>query len=168
MMVSLTLGLLAAGVAAVPARDGATIVNSGSTNFAGYKIEVWSDGTASVVSSNRTGAILSTPKPFTLDPATTQRFFADLATARSEGAKTVPCMKSASFGSTTRVAWHDWTSPDLTCPPGNAAASAPLVRDVEEIAKASGINDAPRGYGPGIRRPPGLSPNTPEPSPTSS
>jgi hypothetical protein len=34
------------GVAAIPAqaRDGAAIVDSGSTNTAGYRIDVWSDG----------------------------------------------------------------------------------------------------------------------------
>jgi hypothetical protein len=165
MTATLVLGLLATGVAAVPARDGATIVNSGSTNFAGYAIEVWSDGTASVAAANRDGSPLSSPKPFTVDPSVAKKFFADLAAARSQGAATVPCMKSASFGSSTHVKWHGWTSPDLTCPPGNAAGAA-LVSDVETIVKLSGFSATPRrGLGPMRPMEP---PGTPEPSPTSS
>jgi len=163
--VSLALGLLATGVAAVPARDSATIHNSGSTNFAGYSIEVWSDGAATVSSSNRMGDQLSTPKPFTYGAKAASQFFTDLAAARAAAAGlTQPCMKSASFGSTTRVTWHDWTSPDLSCPPGNAAGAA-LVRDVDAVTQASGITATPQRSGPIMHR---ASPATPEPSPTAS
>jgi len=163
---SLAFGAFAACTAAEP--DGATIVNSGSTNFTGYSIEVRSDGSASVQESNRGAGAESTPKSFTLDAATAKQFFADLAAARSDKAITEPCMKSASFGSTTRVTWHDWTSPDLTCPAGNAAGAA-LIHDVQTIAGASGVSTGPRrSFGPIMHQAPGSTPATPEPSPAPS
>jgi hypothetical protein len=77
-------------------------------------------------------------------------------------------MKSASFGSTLRVTWHDWTSPDLSCPPNGAPAAA-LLHDVDTIVTASGAAQTPRRHsGPVMRQPPGASSGTPEPSPTSS
>jgi hypothetical protein len=163
---SFALGAFAACAAAEP--DGATIVNSGSTNFTGYTIDVRSDGSATAQVSNRGVSAASTPKPFALDAAMAKQFFADLAAARTGKAITEPCMKSASFGTTTRVTWHDWTSPDLTCPAGNAAGAA-LIHDVQAIAAASGVSTGPRrGLGPLMHQPQGLSPNTPEPSPTPS
>jgi hypothetical protein len=153
---SLALGAFAACSASEP--DSATIVNSGSTNFTGYTIQVRSDGSASAQVSNRGSDAESTPQPFTLDAATAKQFFADLAAARAEKAVGQPCMKSASFGSTTRVTWHDWTSPDLSCPPGNPAGAA-LVHDVQTIEAASGVSSGPRHrFGPVV----------PEPSPTPS
>jgi hypothetical protein len=155
------LGLLALCLAATPAPDSAVIVNSGSTNFAGYKIEVWPDGTAALTVEDRGGTALTTPKPFTVAKTDATKFFADLATAKSDGAAGSPCMKSASFGSTTRVTWHGWTSPDLSCPPDNAALAA-LVHDTGVIHTASGISAMPgrRSYGPEMRFVP------PSPAPT--
>ena len=154
---ALALGAFAACTAAEP--DSATIVNSGSTNFTGYTIDVRSDGSASAETSNR-GDAASTPKPFTIDAATAKQFFADLAAARADKAAVPQCMKSASFGSTTRVTWHGWTSPDLSCPPDDAAWTA-LVRDVQTIADASGVSAGPRRGGGPLRM-------QPEPSPTPS
>jgi hypothetical protein len=157
---SLVLGTFAACAAAEP--DGATIVNSGSTNFTGYTIDVRSDGSASARISNRGIAAASTPKPFTLDAATTKQFFADLAAARRNNAIAKPCMKSASFGSTAHVTWHDWTSADLSCPAGSAAGAA-LIHDVQAIVAATGVQPGPRrGGGPLMRQP------QPEPSPAPS
>lgn len=157
---ALALGAFAACTAAEP--DSATIVNSGSTNFTGYTIDVRSDGSASAAVQNRGVDAPSTPKPFTIDAAMAKQFFADLAAARADKAVAEPCMKSASFGSTTRVTWHGWTSPDLSCPPGNGVAAA-LVHDVETISAASGVSTGPRrGGGPLMRQP------QPEPSPTPS
>lgn len=135
---ALALGALL--MAAAP-RDSATIVDSGSTNLRGYTIVVWSDGSATAALQT------ASPKPFTLPAATTQKFFADLAAAKKANAATVPCMKSASFGSSIHVTWHDWTSPDLTCPPSGDAGTA-LVNDVNAIQKASGINPATPRFGP--------------------
>lgn len=128
-------------VAAAP-RDSAVIVDSGSTNTQGYKIEVWSDGTASLAPQNRLGAAAGAAKPFTVPAATATRLFADLAAARKGGVTGEPCMKSASFGTTTKIEWHGWISPDLDCPSGNALTTA-LVHDVGEIRQTSGIGAEP-------------------------
>lgn len=132
---------IACCVAASPV-DSAVIVNSGSTNAYGYSIHVSSDGHATVTLQERGGAAASTPKPFTVSAATTARFFSDLAAARKGNAVTVPCMKSASFGSSLHITWQGWTSPDLTCPPKDALGDA-LVTDVGAIRTAAGISESP-------------------------
>ena len=132
------MGLLAVCAAAAPSRDGASIVDSGSTNTAGYTIRVWSDGTAAV------GA-----KSFTFSPSLATKFFADLKAARGGDAQAEHCMKSASFGTSTHVHWHGWTSPDLDCPPGDKLTSA-VLSDVNAIRAAGKVNAAPlRGVFPG-------------------
>ncbi len=132
---------IASLVAAAP-RDSAVIVNSGSTNTMGYSITVWSDGQASLTTQNRDGNSTGAAKPFSVPQATAARFFADIAVAKSTKAVTVPCMKSASFGSSMHVKWQGWVSPDLECPPKTSAGDA-LVKDVDEIRKASGLAQAP-------------------------
>ena len=132
-------------IGAVPL-DSAVIVDSGSTNTLGYRIEVRSDGSASV----STGS--SSPKPFTVPQATVERFFADLAASRKGNAASAPCVKSASFGSTLRITWQQWVSPDLTCPPKDALGAA-LITDVQTLRKVAGIGAAALRQGPGIRPP---------------
>ncbi len=63
------------GLVAAAPRDSAVIVDSGSTNTQGYKIEVWSDGTASLAMPGPSGAPQSAPKSFTIPAETTTRFF---------------------------------------------------------------------------------------------
>jgi hypothetical protein len=140
--VALALGLLAVCAAAAPLRDGAVIVGSGSTNTAGFHIDVWSDGTGVFAVMGRGGSEQSTPKSFNFSASVASRFFEDLKAARAGNATGVPCMKSASFGTTTRVEWHDWTSPDLDCPAENALTAA-LVRDVNAIRAAAGADAVP-------------------------
>jgi hypothetical protein len=132
-------------IAAAPL-DSAVIVDSGSTNVVGYRIEVRSDGSASVSAGS------STPKPFTVPQATAERFFADLAAARKGNATTVPCVKSASFGSTLRITWQQWVSPDLTCPPKDGLGAA-LVTDVQTLREMAGVKSAPLRQGPEIQPP---------------
>jgi hypothetical protein len=119
--------------------DTATIVDSGSTNANGYTIHIASDGNASVTYQPRGGSAIGAPKRFTVPAATTARFFADLAAARKGNAKTVACMKPVSFGTTLKVTWQGWTSPDLTCPPKDALGEA-LVSDVAAIRNAGGVD----------------------------
>lgn len=128
---AMTMGLLAAHAAAAPSRDGASIVDSGSTNTSGYTIKVWSDGNAATSS-----------KPFEISPSLTARFFADLKAARDGHARAQLCMKSASFGTSTHVHWHGWTSPDLDCPPGDKLTSA-ILSDVNAIRAAGHVTAAP-------------------------
>ena len=134
--------------------DTASIVNSGSTNSYGYTIAVSSNGKASVTLKERSGAVASAAKSFTVSPAIVARFFADLAAARKGDAQTVPCMKSASFGSTIHVTWQQWVSPDLSCPAKDSLGDA-LIKDVDAIRQASGISAMPlRSGGPVIESTP--------------
>ncbi len=131
-------GLIAVGATARATRDGAVIVDSGSTNSMGYRIDVWSDGSAQSVLHSRGSAAHGSPKAFSLSPSLATRFFADLKAARDGNALGTPCMKSASFGTSTHVTWHGWISPDLDCPAGNSLTAA-LVSDVNAIRSASGV-----------------------------
>jgi hypothetical protein len=131
--------LAIATLMAVSPPDSAMIVDSGSTNANGYTIHITADGNASVTFQPRGGSPIGTPKPFTVPAATTARFFSDLAAARKGNLATVPCMKPVSFGTTLKVTWQGWTSPDLTCPPKDSLGES-LVSDVAAIRKAGGID----------------------------
>lgn len=144
----MTMGLLAVCAAAAPSvpsqpKDGASIVNSGSTNTAGYTIDVWSDGSAAVAYQNRTAK-----KSFTISPALARQFFTDLKAARAGNPTAAHCMKSASFGTATHVRWHGWTSPDLDCPPNDKLTTA-LANDVGSIRSAGNVTGAPLRAFPG-------------------
>ena len=125
----------ARGAQAVPylpvPHDAAVILNSGSTNFAGYRIVIQRSGGVEYVhgSDRRTAS---------LPASLAERFFADAQ--RGMPLSRLPvlaCMKSASFGSETYAWWRGQRSPDLSCP-GNAAANA-LMQDIGAIASALGL-----------------------------
>src|SRR5579862_7382517 len=114
-----------------------TIVNSGSTNMLGFTIAVAADGTATLTMQQHA------PKAFHVNAVTLKKLFADLASARrSAPPPGSGCIKSASFGSATRIAWQGWTSPDLECPAPNAQIAA-LIDDVHAIRAAAGVATAP-------------------------
>jgi hypothetical protein len=141
--------VIATCVAAAPPQ-GATIVNSGSTNSFGYTIAVRSDGTGTLTMQSRGESVAGAAKSFTLTAATTARFFSDLAAARKGNVAPSSCIKSASFGTSTHISWQGWTSPDLSCPPNDSLGEA-LVRDVDAIRRAAGISELPlRNAGPQI------------------
>jgi hypothetical protein len=144
--------------AAAQNRDGAVIRNSGSTNFPGYTIRVWSDGSATVEQTHHLREAASAPTSGTLPSTLVQKFFEDARAARNQHAIGRACMKSASFGTTTVVQWHGWTSPDLECP-GDGLVVA-LASDAHEIAAAL------KSGAPGSRRP--LLPNEPRRAPVES
>ena len=172
------LALLAAFVAAgVPAggahasertftRDGAVIRNSGSTNFLGYTVKVWSDGQVWASAAGRDGAAIGRARTGRAGTDLVKRFFADVQAARDGHATGAPCMKSASFGSTTTVLWHGWISPDISCPGGDRLTSA-LRSDVLGIENAAGVSTLTRGT---VRLPinePRRKPNELPPAPAS-
>lgn len=136
------MGLLAVCAAAAPSRDGATIVDSGSTNTSGFRMDVWSDGSATVTMQNRFGTAQSEAQNFTFDQKLAKKFFSDLKAARGGNATSLHCMKSASFGTSTHVTWHGWTSPDLDCPPAGPLTQA-LVDDINAIRQAGNIQTLP-------------------------
>jgi hypothetical protein len=139
-------------------RDSAIIQNSGSTNTSGFTITVWSDGTSTA--SERDQA----DRTFTLQPELRARFFSDLRAAASATLPATHCMKSASFGTTTIVRWHGWSSSDLQCPPLSPGLLA-LANDVSAIESAAGITAGPHRIGlpPSLRK---IPPATPEVQPT--
>lgn len=120
---------LTAPAAAGFSRDGASIQNSGSTNTAGFTIELWSTG--------------QTNAPKAVPDSLARRFFSDVKAARDGRATGGHCMKSASFGYRLNVRWHGWLSPDLTCPGGSALTQA-LANDVAEVLQASGAESSGR------------------------
>lgn len=119
---------LAIAAWAAPTRDGAVIRTSRSTNTAAYEIKVWSDGRAQLIQTEG-------PTSFNIAPGLAKRFFADAAAGRANPGTPGHCMKSASFGTTTVVTWHRWTSSDLQCPPFSAPVTA-LAADVRAIQAA--------------------------------
>ncbi len=156
-----------AGYAAA-SRDGAVIHNTGSTNFAGYTIKVWSDGSATTVPTNRSGTATEQPQTGHVPLGLARKFFDDLKTAKASGrviGRT--CMKSASFGTAMVVQYHGWTSPDLECP-GDGFVVA-LAAEAHKIAAALNVRNTMRAP---VRRPllpnePRRVPQTPPPSQTS-
>jgi hypothetical protein len=139
--------LAVTGTMSAKTSDSAIIENSGSTNTLGYRIEVRSDGSATLAMVHGPSASPSPAKSFTVSSSIAKQFFADLAAARQAKTVTEPCMKSASFGSSTYVTWQGWRSSDLTCPPSDATGKS-LVNDVEEIRKAAGVSAVPFRQGP--------------------
>ena len=157
----LAMFLAAAGLAAASGTpDGAVIHNTGSTNFLGYTIKVWSNGRATAVHSARNGRAVEPPVSGTLPDSVVSQFFNDLHTARNSRPASQPCVKSASFGTATIVQYHGWTSPDLECG-GDGSVNA-LGSDAKKIAAQLQIQGMP------VRSIPML-PNEhrrPEPTPT--
>lgn len=132
MIVSIALGSL--GLAAAPGT--AVIVNSGSTNRAGFRITVNSSGEAEFVSAPRRPGQGGQAKPGRrkIPGAETDRFFADLKAAQPlSSLPAVHCMKSASFGSKLTVSAAGEESPDLSCGARGNAAMENLIRDVNAI-----------------------------------
>jgi hypothetical protein len=115
----------------------ATIVDSGSTNRAGFQIEVRRSGMAEMTAILRRSDLAAEPsKPIQrkLSSGAVQRFFADLKAADPVAAlPAVHCMKSASFGSSLTVKVGNKQTPDLSCGDGGNPLFRNLIRDVHEI-----------------------------------
>jgi hypothetical protein len=107
--------------------------NSGSTNSPGYRLSLWSDGSALLQRPGAAGAVArEVPADLAL------RFFQDVKAARAAAVPVGGCMKSMSFGSRTQVRWHGWNSPDLLCPQHDPSVLT-LGADVRQIETALGI-----------------------------
>jgi hypothetical protein len=124
---ALALGCLVTGAAvartAAKAVTTATIVNSGSTNSAPFKVTVDAGGR---VQTGRGAAV-------TIAAPVAKQFFSDLRAAQAHPSPSgaAMCFKSASFGSVMRVQAGTWSSVDLNCPV--AGANAALKADVNTI-----------------------------------
>ena len=116
------------------AADEALIVNSGSTNRAGYRLRVYADGTTALQQADA-----AVRKHVSL--ALVKRFFADLDAAGAlDKLRRASCMKSASFGTETVVVYRGKTSPDISCP----GTARNLEQDALALAQAAGVSLAPR------------------------
>lgn len=131
-------GLTMLPALAVAARlDAAVVRNSGSTNAPGYTITVWTGGRATVQTISKAGAPAGGVRTSAVPRSLAAQFLNEAAAARRENAAAEPgCMKSASFGSTTTVSWHGWTSGDLACPQTGAHARV-LAAVVGQIARVT-------------------------------
>jgi len=117
--------------------DAATIVNSGSTNRAGFRIVVERSGAAEFTATPRRRVVQPGPMApiqMTVPRALTERFYADLKAASPLASLAeMHCMKSVSFGSVLTVALGGDESPDLSCGDGGNVVFGNLIRDVNEI-----------------------------------
>lgn len=125
----------------VPTAPGeALIVNSGSTNRAGYRLRVYSDGTAALQQIDRSmSSGQAVPIKKQLSTTLVKQFFADLQAAGPLDQLAVPhCMKSASFGSVTQIGYLGKMSPDVSC--GGPSAMHALQIDAGELVDAAGVS----------------------------
>jgi hypothetical protein len=122
----------------VPATAGeALILDSGSTNRAGYRLRVYADGWTALQQGD---VSIRKRVPASL----VKRFFADLRAAGPLDRITVMrCMKSVSFGSSMQIGYRGKLSPDLACPSSSSAARA-LAVDAGALADAAGVSILPR------------------------
>jgi len=122
----------------VPTTAGeALILDSGSTNRAGYRLRVYATGWTALQQGD-------VPVKKRVPAALIKRFFADLRAAGPLDRITVMrCMKSVSFGSSMQIGYHGKLSPDLSCPSSSSAARA-LAVDAGALADAAGVSILPR------------------------
>lgn len=121
----------------------AIIVNSGSTNTAGFEIVVDPSGAAQYTSHPLLRAIerMEPPKSVrkTLAKALAKAFYDDIKAARPLASLPPQrCMKSVSFGARLTVQDGSDTSPDLSCGDGGDAKMRALIRDTNAIVKSFG------------------------------
>jgi hypothetical protein len=108
------------------------IRNSGSTNTAGFTIVVQPDGYADIYSNGAT-------QLKTVGEAQTAWLFRKVDAAQPlENLATGRCMKSASFGTRTTLAYEGHTSPDLSC--GGDATTRELARTAAVIVDQLGVS----------------------------
>lgn len=122
------------------------IVNSGSSNTAGYTIDLQEDGTVSWTVADRPHSILSTtaPSPTNMTSqisiALTNAVFRSVKQASPLNQFPIHfCIKSVSFGTMLHVIYHGEQSPDLNCPLEDARLVA-LNKAVREVISLLHIN----------------------------
>jgi len=150
-MLSLTIPLLLAATMAQAGQEpaAATIIDSGSTNRAGFRIVVNAAvnraGTAEItVQPGRFDSTDTALKPTTrvLSNDIAEKLFAALkAAGRLDALPAIHCAKSASFGSTLTIALGDEQSPDLSCGDGGNPALRELIGVVRQIVALADVQD---------------------------
>ena len=117
-----------------------TIVNSGSTNVAGFEIVVQKSGKAEYTSKPRRIALNKDSSPRierkTIPKSLAKAIYEDVAAARPLASLPPQhCMKSASFGTRLTVEFGGDVSPDLSCGDDGAPKMQALIRDANAIIK---------------------------------
>ncbi len=149
------LPTLAAKKPVPPPMDVAFIVNTGSTNTTGYRVDVFTDGTCGI-ENNFTRGILSKINQMhpnrsafnafeegKLPVSVEQKFFRDVLAAMPLTKLPVNhTFKSVSFGTSTYVEYKGQQTPDLSSP-ADARGQA-LTADVRAITAALGLKNLPR------------------------
>jgi hypothetical protein len=127
------LGVLAASPAPT---DQAVILNSGSTNAAGFQITVPRSGDLQFAPGSKKGRGGGDPpaaKSLSASADLVQRFFTDLDAAQPlHSLPASHCAKSASFGTRLTVQYQGETSPDLSCGGDDPKLKA-VIQDAQEI-----------------------------------
>ena len=118
----------------------AVIVNSGSTNRAGFRITVERSGSARYMPNPRAfgpSRGKAEPRERQIPQALVKRFYADLTAAQPFSALPARhCAKSVSFGFTLRIQFDGAETPDLSCGDGGDTKLKALIQDTGEITKA--------------------------------
>jgi hypothetical protein len=122
------------------ATNRAVIVDSGSTNTAGFRIVVKPSGEAEYTPltgrSGRQTESQASPRSQKIEKDLVQRFYSELESSRP--LSKLPrhgCFKSASFGTTLTVEFDGEKSPDLSCGDHGDPKLKRLVSDVNKIVK---------------------------------
>jgi len=117
-----------------------SIVNSGSTNTAGFRIVVEKSGDAEYTAQPRRFPIGRSESPRTIRKALPKtlagRLYSDVKAAQPLSA--LPerhCVKSVSFGTRLTIETEGDVSPDLSCGDGGNEKLKALIRDADEIVK---------------------------------
>jgi hypothetical protein len=112
----------------------ALILKSNSTNTAGYRLRVSTDGWTTLQQGD-------VPLRKRVSLLLVKHFFADLRAAGPLDRIAVRrCMKSMSFGTTLQIVYEGKASPDISCPSG----ARQLVGDALALAEAAGASLTPR------------------------
>jgi hypothetical protein len=128
------IGAVLAAMVLQAAADRAVIVNSGSTNRAGFRIEVERSGEAEYASTPRGQTAERVQRK--VPDALLRRFYADLEAAQPLSALPAEhCAKSVSFGTTTIVELGTERTPDISCPNARNPNTKALMQDVGEIVQ---------------------------------
>jgi len=126
--------------------DSAVIVNSGSTNRAGFRIVVERSGNAvySITRPRvyrRAGNAPAEPIRRTLPDALVRQFYSDLEAATPLSAlHGKACPKSVSFGTVTTIEFGGEKSPDLSCPNAQNTHIQTLMGDTDKIVEMFHVN----------------------------
>jgi hypothetical protein len=122
-----------------PPADSAVIVNSGSTNRAGFRIVVDRSGNAEYTATPRRPnqpSASATPARLPAPDALVERLYSDLEAAKPLASLPHPrCAKSASFGFRLTIEFGGFETPDLSCGDADSLKLRALIRDANEIVE---------------------------------